>query len=56
MGAKWSNDQQETLLAMLFLRYVAYCIRRRRYSQMQGAANLHGTLARVQPILKARAA
>src|SRR6476660_8560181 len=38
-------DEREALLAMLFLRrYVTYCARRRRYSQMQGAANLYSGL------------
>ena len=40
---------------MLFLRrYVTYCARRRRYSQMQGAADLYRALAPVQAVLDTR--
>jgi len=39
------TDELEAFLAKLFLRrYVTYCARRRRYSQMQAAAHLLATL------------
>jgi|KBSMisStaDraftv2_1062788.scaffolds.fasta_scaffold107781_2 hypothetical protein len=39
-------DGLEAFLATLFLRrYVAYCAKRRRYSQMEGAVRLHRELA-----------
>ena len=38
-------DADERVLAGIFLRrYVTWCARRRRYAQMQGAANLHRRL------------
>lgn len=39
-------DASECFLAALFLRrYVTYCARRRRYSQMQGATRLYREIA-----------
>ena len=39
-------DEPEALLVALFLRrYVTYCARRKRYSQMQGAARLLRSVA-----------
>ncbi len=41
LGLQPSLDAAEVLLVRLFLRrYVTYCARRRRYAQMNGAANL----------------
>jgi len=40
-------DKLERFLALLFLRrHVAYCMRRRRFAQAQGAATLHREIAR----------
>lgn len=40
-------DAWERFLAALFLRrYVAYCAKRQRFSQMQGAARLHREISR----------
>jgi len=39
-------DEREAFLTTLFLRrYVTYCARRRRFSQMQGAARLLSKIA-----------
>jgi hypothetical protein len=39
------EDQVERFLVLLFLRrYVAYCARRRRFAQMEGAARLHAKI------------
>jgi len=41
LGLQPSLDATEVSLVRLFLRrYVTYCARRRRYAQMNGAANL----------------
>lgn len=43
-------DELEACLATLFLRrYVTYCARRGRYSQMQGASRLHGEITKHCP-------
>lgn len=43
-----SPDGDERRLVLMFLRrYVAYCARRKRYAQMQGAARLHKRLQTV---------
>jgi hypothetical protein len=40
------EDQLERFLVLLFLRrYVAYCARRRRFAQMEGAARLHAEVS-----------
>jgi hypothetical protein len=42
-------DDLERLLALLFLRrYATYCVRRKRYAQAQGAAELHRELSHTQ--------
>ena len=39
-------DSLERFLALTFLRrYITYCVRRRRFARMQGAARLHRELA-----------
>jgi len=49
-----SIDSVQAFLTGIFLRrYVTYCARQRRYSQIQAAANLHDGIAQTQLALDA---
>jgi hypothetical protein len=39
------TDAEQWLVLLFLRRYVAYCARRRRFAQMQGAARLHRSLS-----------
>ncbi len=42
-------DKLERFLTLIFLRrHITYCVRRRRFAQAQGAANLHREIARTE--------